>query len=202
MNIVSKAWAASLITILLILSGCGLNATRTITPVPEPDLTVLVRTKGLAAARDNIAIAVVPLPEVKELDGFGITIANESSHWISFEKKECVLIQGGEARQPLTKKQVSARLGGGHKSTMPTDLTVDISMWRRGVNLMRRRPREMNILDEDEKISVMGGTKEILYFYFSTQGNEAPMQLIFPNVYNESTGQRTRFSFKFSVEKT
>jgi hypothetical protein len=170
--------------------------------VPEPDLDILVRTKGIATNKDSIAIAVVPLPDVKEVDGFGIIIANESSHWISLDKKECVLIQGGEARRPLTKKQVISRLGGSYKATMPSDLSIDIAMWRRGINLMRTRPREINIMDEDEEISIMGSTKETVYFYFSTQGNMAPMQLIFPNIYNESTGQRTRFSFKFNVEKT
>ena len=191
-----------MITILLILSGCGLNATRSIIPVPEPDSTILPLTKGIAATKDSVSIAIVPLPEVKELDGFGILIANESKHWISFEKKDCVLIQGGEARQPMTRSQVTTRLGGSYKASMPNELSSDIYRWRQGINLMRRRAREMDSIIEDEKISVMGGTKETVYFYFSTQGKTAPMQLIIPGVYNEATGQRTRFSFKFTVEKT
>ncbi|MFC1718965.1 hypothetical protein ACFL6S_35265 [Candidatus Poribacteria bacterium] len=198
----SRAWAVYLITILLILAGCGLNATRTIVPVPEPDLTILLRTKGIAATKGEISIAVVPLPDVKELDGFGILIANESKHWISFEKKDCVLIQGGEARQPMSKSQTVSRLGGSYKASMPNELSADIYRWRQSVNLMRKRAREMDSIIEDKEISVMGGTKETVYFYFSTQGNMAPMQFIIPNIYNEATGQRTRFSFKFNVEKT
>lgn len=201
-GIVNRTWMASLITILFILAGCGLNATRTILPVSEPDLTFLLRAKGIAAVKDKIAIAVVPLPDVKELDGFGILIANESKNWISFEKKDCVLIQGGEAQQPMTRSQVVSRLGGSYKARMPNDLSADIYRWRQGINLMRKRAREIDAIIEDKKISIMGGTKETIYFYFSTQGNMAPMQLIIPNIYNEATGQRTRFSFKFSVEKT
>ena len=116
----SRAWAASLIAVLLILSGCGLNVTRTILPVPEPDLTFLIRTKGLAAVKDNIAIVVVPLPDVKELDGFGIIVANESKNWVSFKKEDCVLIQDGKAIKPLTKSQSSARLGSGYKARAGT----------------------------------------------------------------------------------
>ncbi len=198
----SRAWAIYLMTILLILAGCGLNATRTIVPVPEPDLTILLRARGIAATKDKISIAVVPLPDVKELDGFGILIANESKHWISFEKKDCFLIQGGEARQPMSKSQSVSRLGGSYRASMPNELSADIYRWRQNVNLMRKRAREMDAIIEDKKISVMGGTKETVYFYFRTQGNMAPMQLIIPNIYNEATGQRTRFSFKFSVEKT
>lgn len=198
----SRAWAASFITILLVLSGCGLNATRNIVPVLDPDLTFLMRAKGLAAVKDGIAIAVVPLPDVKELDGFGIIIANETTHWLSFNKADCILIQGGEATKPLTKSQSTARLGSSYRAKMPTILSVDISDWRRSVNLMRKRNRGVDIIVEDDKISIIGGTKEELFFYYRTQGNTAPMQLIFPNIYNEATGQRTRFSFKFNIEKT
>ena len=87
----SRIWAVALITILLILAGCGLSATRDILPAPGADVTLLPRTKGIAAVKDDIAIAVIPLPDVKELDGFGIIIANESKRWVSFEKKDCVL---------------------------------------------------------------------------------------------------------------
>jgi hypothetical protein len=184
------------------LAGCGLNATRSILPVAEPDMTIMPRTKGIAANKDGISIVIVPLPDVKELDGFGVLIANETTHWVSFEKKDCVLIQGGEARQPMTKTQVSARLGGGYKASMPSNLSIDISGWQRNINLMRSRSRKLKIMDEDAKVSVMGNTKETVFLYFSTQGNEAPMQLIIPNMYNEATGQRTRFSFRFVVEKT
>jgi len=200
--IVSRAWAASLITILLILSGCGLNATRNIVPVPDPDLTFLMRAKGLAVVKDGIAIVVVPLPDVKELDGFGIIIVNETTHWVSLNKADCILIQGGEATKPMTRSQSAARLGSGYKAKMPDALKVDISDWRRSVNFMGKRNRNMDVTAEDDKISIIGGTREDLYFYYRTQGNTAPMQLIFPNIYNEATGQRTRFSFKFNIEKT
>ena len=196
-----RYWAISPAVFLVILAGCGLNATRTITPVAEADITIMQRTKGIAANKDSISVVVVPLADVKELDGFGVLIVNETTHWVSLEKKNCILIQGGEVRQPMTKEQSSARLGSNYKASLPKDLSIDISAWRRSINLRRSRSREMKIFDEDEKISIMGGTKEVIYLYFSTQGNEAPMQLILPNVYNEATGTRTRFSFKFTIEK-
>ena len=198
----NRYWAIFPAVFLAILTGCGLNATRTILPVAEADITVLPRSNGVAANRDGISIVVVPLASVKELDGFGVIIANETTHWVSLEKKDCILIQGGDAKQPMTREKVSARLGSSYKAALPKELSIDISGWRRSINLRRSRSRKLKILDEDEKISIMGGTKETIYLYFNTQGEEAPMQLIFPNIYNESTGKRTRFSFKFSIEKT
>ena len=199
----SRSWVIPLVTLLVILAGCGLNATRTILPVAGPEMVFLPRTKGIAANKDNISVVVVPLPDVKEVDGFGVLIVNETTHWISLEKKDCILIQGGEVKQPMSKTQVSARLGGSYKASMPNDLSMDIYGWRRSINLRSSsRSRKLKIMDEDEKISIIGGTKETIYLYFSTQGNEAPMQLIIPGIYNEATGQRTRFSFSFTIEKT
>ncbi len=199
----SRSWVIPLVTLLVILAGCGLNATRTILPVAGPDVTFLPRTKGVAANRDNISVVVVPLPDVKEVDGFGILIVNETTHWISLEKKDCILIQDGKVKQPMSRIQISARLGGSYKASMPNDLSMDLYQWRRSINLRSSsRSRKLKIMDEDEKISIIGGTKETIYLYFITQGNEAPMQLIIPGIYNEATGQRTRFSFSFTIEKT
>lgn len=199
----NRSWVISLATVLVILAGCGLNATRTIMPVAGPDVAFLPRTNGIAANRDNISVVVVPLSDVKEVDGFGVLIVNETSHWISLEKKGCILIQDSEVKQPMSKIQVSSRLGGSYKASMPNDLSMDIYQWRRSINLRSSsRSRKLKIMDEDDKISIIGGTKETIYLYFITQGNEAPMQLIIPNIYNEATGQRTRFSFTFNIEKT
>lgn len=198
----SKAWVVALTISLLILAGCGLNATRNILPVAEPEATFLPRTKGIASTKDKVSIAVVPLQAVKEVDGFGILIANESTNWISLLKEECMLVQGGEVRKPLTRAQISSRLGGSYRESLPKELNMDIFEWRRSINLRDSRSRELKIMDEDEKISIMGGTKETIYLYFRTQGDMAPMQLLLPNIYNESKGIRTRFSFKFTVEKT
>lgn len=193
----SKFW---ILILAILLAGCGFNATRNISPEGEAEAMVLLRTKGIATTKDNISIVVVPLHSVKKLDGFGILIINESTHWISFRKEECMLVQGRKVRRPVADKQISAHLGGSYRPTMPTELSADLFEWRRSVNL--RGTRDAKIVDEDKKVSIMGGTKQKIYLYFSTQGDMAPMQLIIPNIYNEATKKRTRFSFKFNVEKS
>jgi hypothetical protein len=76
-KIVNKLWAILLVSALL--TGCGaLNATRNIISVPDESMTVLKRTKGVALEKNNIVVAVVPLPDVKDLDGFGIMIQRDS----------------------------------------------------------------------------------------------------------------------------
>ena len=195
----SRTW----VVILIVLAGCGgLSVTRDILPGAGPDVTVLPRTRGVAATKDNISVVVVPLQDVKELDGFGVLIVNESSHWISFKKEDFMLIQSGEARYPVSDTQVLTRLGGGYKPSMPGDLSIDISLeWdRQDVNMMRSRG--LQIVDEDKKLSVMRGTKEKIFVYFKTRDDMAPMQFIIPNIYNEATKQRTRFSFKFTVKES
>lgn len=191
------------VVFLILLVGCGgLRATRDISPVAGSDVTVLPQTKGLAATKDDISVVVVPLHDVKELDGFGVLIVNESSHWISFKKEDFMLIQGGEARYPVSDTQVFTRLGGGYKPSMPGELSTDISVaWdRQDINMMRSRG--LQIMDEDKKISVMGGTKEKIFVYFKTRDDTSPMQFIIPSIYNEATNQRTRFSFGFTVGKS
>jgi hypothetical protein len=189
------------IVLLIVLTGCGgLHATRDILPVAEPDVTVLPRTKGAAATKDNISVIVVPLQDVKELDGFGIMIVNESSHWVSFKKEDFMLIQSGEVRYPVSDTQVYTRLGGGYKPTMPSGLNVDIFEWRPSVN--ERSSRGLGSVDKEKTLSIISSAKEKLFLYFKTRDDMAPLQFIIPNIYNEATKQRTRFSFRFTVEKS
>jgi hypothetical protein len=61
--------------------------------------------------------------------------------------------------------------------------------------------RGFQIVDEEKKLSVMGGTKEKIFLYFKTRDDTSPMQLIIPSVYNEATKQRLRFSFGFVIEE-
>jgi hypothetical protein len=167
--------------------------------VAEPDVTVLPRTRGIAATKDNISIAVVPLQNVKELDGFGVLIVNESSHWVSFKKEDFMLIQSGEARYPVSDAQVYSRLGSGYKPSMPSGLAQDIYYeWRPSVN--ERTSRGLGSVDKEKTLSIIGGAKEEIFVYFRARDDTAPMQFIIANIYNEATEQRTRFSFKFTVE--
>ena len=185
---------------MIALTACGLHTTRDILPVAESDVTVLPRVKGLATTKDDISIVVVPLQDVKELDAFGILIVNETSNWIYFKKEDCMLIQSGEVRYPVSDNQVITRLGGGYKPTMPSGLSVDIFDWRQSVNM--RNSRGLRIVDEDKSMSVMGNAKEKLFLYFKTRDDDAPMQFIINNIYNKARDRRTRFSFKFSVQKS
>ena len=186
------------IVLLIVLAGCGLHTSRSIIPVPESDVALLPRTKGVAATKNNISVIIVPLEDVKELDGFGVMIVNESKNWISLKKEDCMLIQSGEVRHPVSDSHVGTRLGGSYRPSMPEQLNVDIFEWRQSVNIRSSR----GFKDEDKTLSIMRGTKEKIFLYFKTRDDIAPMQLIIPNIYNEAKDQRTRFSFKFAVEKS
>lgn len=186
--------------LIVILVGCaGMRMTRNIVPVVGQDETELLMTTGVAATQGAISIIVVPLENVKELDGFGLMIINETSHWLSFRKEDFVLVQGGEARKPVSDTHVTSRLGGGYKPSMPTGLNTDIYQWRRKVNTMESHG--LRIVDKDKSISVMSGSKEKIFVFFRTTDDTSPMQLIIPNIYDEKTKERTRFSFKFTVDK-
>ena len=188
------------IILLIVLAGCGgLQTTRNILPMAEPDVTILPRSNGVAATKDDISVVVVPLQDVKELDAFGLMIINESSNWIYLKKEDFMLIQGGDVRYPVSDEQVSSRLGGGYKPSMPSELSADIYYnWRPDVNIMRSRG--LSVVDDEKSLSIMRGTKEKIFLYFKTRDDMSPMQLIIPNIYNETRDQRTRFSFKFSIE--
>lgn len=193
----NKLWV---IPLIFLLAGCGsFGATRNIVPVPEPEMTYLKNTKGVATTKNSISIVVAPLHDVKEIDGFGVMIINDSSNWISLKKEECMLVQNGQALKPLKNTKVLSRLGANYQFQMPTELTSDIYEWRRDVNT--KSSVDTKVVDEDQTISIISGSRENIYLFFSTQGNTAPVQLIVPNIYNETTKQRTSFSFRFEFEK-
>ena len=200
----NKLWAILLVSALL--AGCGaLNATRNIIPVPDENMTLLKRTKGMALEKNHIVVAVVPLPDVKELDGFGIMIVNETPNWLSIKREECMLIQDGKITYPLDNEKALARLGAVYKPKMPGDLSADLYEWRRDINTISSRSssnaKVTKVVDEDKKISIITGSKETIYLYFSNQGNTAPIQIILPNIFNEATKEKTSFSFKFEIAK-
>jgi hypothetical protein len=176
-----------------------MSATRSIIPEPDQDLSILPRTNSVATNKNGISVVVVPLESIKELDAFGVVIANETSHWLSFKMDDFMLIQGGEARTPLSDTQVKSRLGGGYEPTMPEGINMDIFDWRRSLNSMKSNG--LSIVDNEKNISIMGRAKEKLFVFFRTQDSALPMQFIIANIYNEATGQRTRFSFTFNIEK-
>ena len=200
----NKLWAILLVSALF--AGCGaLNATRNIIPIPDESMTVLRRTKGVALEKNNIVVAVVPLPDVKDLDGFGIVIVNETPNWLSIKREECMLIQDGKITYPLDNDKALARLGAVYKPKMPGDLSADIYEWRRDINTISSRSssnaKVTKVVDEDKKISIITGSKETIYLYFNNQGNTAPIQIILPNIFNEATKEKTSFSFKFEIAK-
>ncbi len=201
-KVVKKLWA---IPLIFLLAGCGsFGAGRNIVPVLSPDMTYLQHTKGVAMTKNNISVVAVYLQDVKELDGFGVMIVNETPNWISLKKEECILVQNGQAIKPLKDSKALSRLGAGYKPSMPDELTADIYEWRREVNLKSSRGKktiDTKVIDEDKKMSIITGSRETIFLYFSTQGSTAPMQLIIPNIYNETTKERTSFSFGFVLEK-
>lgn len=201
-KIVNKLWAILLLSILIV--GCGgFRSTRNIIAVPSEEMTILKRTKGAATTKNNISVAAIYLSDVKQLDGFGVVIVNETSNWISIKQEECMLVQNGEVRHPIENTLALARLGSGYKPKMPNELSVDVYEWHKDINTRKSSVSSVNakVVDEGKKLSIIAGSKENIFLYFNNQGNTAPMQLLIPNIYNETTKERTSFSFKFEVQK-
>lgn len=192
-----KFW---IVLLIIVLAGCGLRATRDILPVADPDVVVLPRVKGVATTKGNVSVVVVPLPDVKELDAFGVIIANESSNLLTFSKEDCMLIQSGEVRRPLTDAQVYKRLGSSYKPSMPSGLNTDIYGWRQSVNL--RSSRGLENMDKEKRLSIMGNAKEKIFLFYKTANDTSPMQFRIQNIRNEATDQRIWVSFKFTVQKS
>jgi len=195
---VNKLWAIFLVSIFIV--GCGgFRSTRNIVPLPNEEMTILKLSNGVAMTKNRISVAIAPIQDVKELDVFGVLIVNDTSNWISVKQEECMLVLDGKAVYPMETKTALARLGTGYKAKMPTTFTADVFEWRKDIN--NRSSRSSKVVDEDKKVSIVTGSKDTIYLYFSTQGSNAPMQLIIPNVYNETTKERTSFSFKFEIQK-
>jgi len=200
-KIVNKLWAILLLSILIV--GCGgFRATRDIVAVPSEEMTVLKR-KGAATTKNNISVAAIYLSDVKQLDGFGIMIVNETHNWISVKQEECMLVQNGEVRHPIENTLALARLGSGYKPKMPNELSTDVYDWHKDINTRKSVASSLDakVAGEGTKLSIIAGAKSNIFLYFNNQGNTAPMQLLIPNVYNETTKERTSFSFKFEVQK-
>ncbi len=194
----NKRWTILLVSIVIV--GCGaFNSTRNIVPLPNEDMTILKQSSGVAMTKNRISVAVAPIQDVKELDVFGVLIVNDTSNWISIKQEECMLVQDCKALYPMETKMALARLGSGYKAKMPNTFSADVYEWRKDIN--NRSSRSSKVVDEDKKVSIVTGSKDTIYLYFSTQGSNAPMQLIIPNVYNETTKERTSFSFKFEIQK-
>lgn len=194
----NKLWAIFLVSIFIV--GCGgFNSTRSIVPLPNEEMTILKLSNGVAMTKNGISMAVAPIQDVKELDVFGVLVVNDTSNWISIKQEECMLVQDGKAVYPMETKTALARLGSGYKAKMPNTFIADVFEWRKDIN--NRSSRSSKVVDEDKKVSIVTGSKDTIYLYFNTQGSNAPMQLIIPNVYNETTKERTSFSFKFEIQK-
>lgn len=194
----NKFWAILLASIFLV--GCGgIRSTRTFIPLPNEDMTILTLTKGLVMTKNNISVAAVPLQDVKELDGFGIVIINDTQNWISIKQEECMMVQDGKVVYPLETNKALARLGTGYKLKMPNEFNSDIFEWRKDIN--NRSSKNTKVVDKEKKTLILSGSKDTIYLFFNTQGSTAPIQLIIPNIYNETTKERTSFSFKFEIQK-
>jgi hypothetical protein len=195
---VNKLWAIFWVSIFIV--GCGgFRSTRNIVPLPNEDMTILKQSNGVAMTKNGISIAVAPIQDVKELDAFGVLIVNDTPNWISVKQEECMIVQDGKAVYPMETATALARLGSGYKQKMPNTFIADVFDWRKDIN--NKSSKGSKVVDEDKKVSIVTGSKSTIYLYFSTQGSNAPMQLIVPNVYNETTKERTSFSFKFEIQK-
>lgn len=125
-----------LIAIAILLASCSAFETTKITPVPQPDATWLYESNAIAAFKEGIAVLAVPLNDVKEVDAFAVIVVNQTDHWVSFYKKECVLLdQGGGHAKPLEKSQLSVYLKKNFEPRMPLSLGSEVFRWKRDIVL-------------------------------------------------------------------
>lgn len=187
--------------LLLLLVSCSAFETTKIVPLTQPDTVLLYESNSLAASKDGISILAVPLNDVKEVDAFGVIIVNQTNHWISFYKKGCVLLdQSGGHAKPLEKSQLNVYLNKNFEPKMPLSLNSEVFRWRRDIIL--KGDIGPIPVEDINKTSVLAGKKSQFYLYFKKQSLSSPLlTLIIPNITNESSGEKTTFTFRFEVKK-
>jgi hypothetical protein len=183
------------------LISCSAFETTKITPVPQPDSTWLYESSAIAAFKEGIAVLAVPLNDVKEVDAFAVIVVNQTDHWVSFYKKECVLLdQGGGHAKPLEKSQLSVYLKKNFEPRLPLSLSSEVFRWKRDI-VLKGDTGPIPVEDVD-KTSVLPGRRSQFYLYFKKQSLSSPLlTLIIPNIKNETTSDKTTFTFRFEIKK-
>lgn len=188
---------------ILLIVGCGSFKTTKITPMFDPEATILPKTNSIAQVKNGIIAIAIPLNDVKEVDAFGVVVFNHAEHMISFKEKDCWLLdQSGKGIKRIDKSQESFYLGKNFEPELPQEFAAEVFRWDRRISVSGSGFAAMS----DEKIDktvIMPGRKKQFFLYFKKQSTQSSkIRLIIPKVHNDFTGKDTTFVFKFRVEES
>lgn len=203
----------SYILILFVLMtsivGCGsiqnftnnLLRPERIVPVFDPDATIAPQSGTVIYEKNGIVVMVVPLPEIKNVDAFGVLIHNRTGHWISFEKEKFWMQdQAGNIVKQLSKAQEATRLKKNFKPKFPPEFAADVFRWDRTISIQG----DYAVLPTEDlkKTNVMPRRTVRFAIYFSRRSLKSKnLRIVIPGVTSEFNDQQTTFTYRFRVQR-
>ena len=172
-----------------------------IVPVFDPDATITPQTGTVIYKRNGIVAMMVPLPNVQNVDAFGVLIHNSTDHWISYIEADCQMLDpSGNIVRPLDRSQRSFHLKKNYKPKLPPEFAADVFRYDKTIRVYGG-PAVLPTEDL-KKTNIMPKNRSLFYLYFpkrSVKSNK--LRIIIPGVQSEFKGQQTTFVFKFKVQR-
>ncbi len=200
---------AVIFTLLGALSGCAkvgdfvtdIFRPERIVPVFDPNATITPQTGTVIYKKNGIVAMAVPLHDVKNLDAFAILIYNNTSHWITYKKEDCKLLdQSGEIVQQVDKSKLSFHLPRNFKPKLPPEFAADVFRYDKAIRV--QGDTAVLPTDDFKKTNVMPKNKSLFYIYFPKRSTRSHnLRIIVPGVTSEFNDQQTTYVFKFRVQR-
>ncbi|HID56963.1 TPA: hypothetical protein EYP37_10580 [Candidatus Poribacteria bacterium] len=183
------------------LSGCLAAKEFVMTPAPTRNATILPLSGGIGIEKKGVIAVALPINNIKEMDVFALILVNKREHWISFYKRDCILLdQKGNEVKPFKDKEAKANLSRGVKPFIPLPFRSEVLRWRKDV--ITAPGTTLLPVENPEKLSILPGHKLRVFLYFKKQSvTSSQLILIVPKVFDEVTGEKISFAFRFKVEK-
>lgn len=183
------------------LSGCLVTKDFVMVPAPTRNAVIFPLSGGIGIEKEGVIAIALPINNIKEMDAFALILVNKRDHWISFYKRDCILLdQKGNEVKPFKDEEAKANLSRGVKPSIPLPFQSEVLRWRRDV--ITAPGTTLLPAENPEKLSILPNHKLRVFLYFKKQSvTSSQLTLIVPNVFDETTGEKISFTFRFKVEK-
>jgi len=191
-----------LILAVVSLSGCLMvGKDFVMMPAPTRNAVIFPLSGGIGIEKEGVIAVALPINNIKEMDAFALILVNKRDHWISFYKKDCILFdQKGNEIKPFKDEEAKAKLSRGIKPSIPLPFRSEVLRWRKDV--ITAPGTTLLPVENPEKLSILPDHKLRVFLYFKKQSvTSSQLTLIVPKVFDEVTGEKISFAFRFKVEK-
>jgi hypothetical protein len=181
--------------------GCLAGKDFMMIPAPTRDAMIFPLSSAIGMEKGGVIAVAVPLNNIKEMDAFALIFVNRRDHWISFYKRDCILLdQKGNELKPFKDEEAKANLSKGIKPSLPLPFRSEMIRWRKEV--ITAPGTTLLPVEDPEKLTIMPDHKLRVFLYFKKQSvTSSQLTLIVPNLFDEVTGEKISFAFRFKVEK-